>query len=35
MDTVIILEVRAGKILRHTDYADFSTWMAQYNASRR
>lgn len=35
MDTVIILELKEGKVVRHTDYADFSSWRAQYEAGRR
>lgn len=33
MRTVIVLEVRDGKVLSHTDYADFSDWQEQLQRS--
>ncbi|GEM_PF-5622793 len=31
---VSVLEFRDGKIIRHTDYSDFKTWMKQYQSQQ-
>lgn len=33
--TVIVLEIRDGVVVRHTDYTDFSHWREQWQAAQR
>lgn len=35
MRIVVVLQIRDGKVLRHTDYTDFSTWIEQLRAGTK
>ncbi len=35
MRIVVVLQIQGGKVLRHTDYTDFSTWIEQLRAGRK
>ncbi len=35
LHVIFIYEVRDGKVVSHQDYADYSTWVQQFNAQRK